>query len=72
MRFAIDVAFVAWPALGRPEGTIRVFAVRRHVVPCRVVRLPWRDRTAERREIAALELPAGEASRLGVTRCWYH
>jgi hypothetical protein len=67
MRFAIDVAFISWPASGRPAGGIHVLAVREHVVPRRLARLPLRERTAGRREIAALELPAGQAGDLGET-----
>jgi hypothetical protein len=66
MRFAIDVAFVAWPGGDEPTARIRVLAVREHVTPRRLVRLAPRERAVPRRAIAALELPAGEAPDLGV------
>jgi hypothetical protein len=66
MRFAIDVVFIAWSASGEPAGRLRVLEVREHVRPRRLARLPLRGRTAGRREIATLELPAGEARDLGV------
>jgi uncharacterized protein len=69
MRFAIDVAFLAWPASRRPTGPIDVLAVRERVVPRRLARLPLRERPAARREVAALELPAGGAADLGVISC---
>jgi Uncharacterized ACR, COG1430 len=66
MRFAIDVAFVAWPTTHRRVGPIRVLAVHEHVVPRRLVRLPLGECPAGRRRIAALELLAGDAGKLGV------
>lgn len=61
MRFALDVAFVRWPPQdGERVGVLSLAEGLR----------PWRTARAgsglRRREVAALELAAGEASRLGI------
>ena len=56
MRFPIDVAFLDLPEGGRGA---RVVDVREQVPPGRVV-------AARMRDVAALELAAGEAARLGI------
>jgi uncharacterized membrane protein (UPF0127 family) len=58
MRYALDVAFVRWPA---PGGRLQVIAVREHIVPWRAARV-----AAPRRGTAAIELRAGAAARHGI------
>jgi uncharacterized protein len=59
MRFAIDVGFVSWPAVG---DECEVAAIFEQVRPLRVVSL----RGSRRRGLAALETPAGKLRALGV------
>lgn len=61
MRFAIDVAFVRWPP--PDDGPVEILSVAADVRPCRMARAA---RGLHRREVAALELAAGEAARLGL------
>jgi uncharacterized membrane protein (UPF0127 family) len=62
MRFELDVAFGALDGIA---GDLCVLAVRRAVPPWRFVRHRGR-RLPARTRIAALELAAGQAERLGV------
>lgn len=59
MRFALDVAFLA-PAEG--DDMLRVVALRERVIPLRLAAAPRRTGSC----VAALELPAGAAARLGL------
>jgi uncharacterized membrane protein (UPF0127 family) len=63
MRFAIDVAFVRWPA---PTGRVDVLAVTPQLRPWRLARIRRRGRGFGRKEVAALELAAGQAAALGL------
>ncbi len=63
MRFAIDVAFVRWPA---PDGRVDVLAVTPRLRPWRLGRIRRRGRGLAGRQIAALELAAGQAAQLGL------
>ena len=63
MRFAIDVAFVRWPT---PDGRVEVLAVTQHLRPWRLGRIRRRGRGLRRKQIAALELAAGQATQLGL------
>jgi uncharacterized membrane protein (UPF0127 family) len=63
MRFAIDVAFVRWPA---SDGRVDVLAVTPHLHPWRLGRIRRRGRGLAGRQIAALELAAGQAAQLGI------
>lgn len=60
MRFAIDVAF-----LSRPERDPSAY-VRAYVVDVRAGVAPGRLLAARLRDVAALELAAGAAARLGI------
>ena len=64
MRFAIDVAFVRWPAV---DGRVEVLGLNPEVRPWRLARVRRRGTGLRRREVAALELPAGAAAGLGIT-----
>lgn len=63
MRFPMDVAFVRL----RPDGEpLDVLSVTADLRPWRTAGLRCRGTGLHRREIAAVELAAGEAARLGI------
>jgi hypothetical protein len=55
MRFAIDVAFVHWPA---PDGRVTVLDLTPQLPPWRLTHLRRRGRGVPRKQVAALELAA--------------
>jgi uncharacterized protein len=63
MRFAIDVVFVRWR---RPAPEAEVLAVREALRPWRSARARPRQFGIRRREVAVVEMAAGEARRLGL------
>lgn len=63
MRFPIDVVFVRRPASGHE---VEVLAIRESLPPWRVARVRRRRLGIPRRDVAAIELAAGEARRLGL------
>jgi uncharacterized membrane protein (UPF0127 family) len=63
MRMPIDVAFLRWPAR---DGRSEVLAVREAMRPWRLAGVRARRHGVRRREVAAVELAAGEAVRLGL------
>ena len=63
MRFPIDVAFVRWPAR---DGRVEVLAVTAQLPAWRLSRFRRRGGRARRKQVAALELAAGQAAGLGL------
>ena len=63
MRFTIDVAFVRWPA---SEGCVDVLSVTPQLRPWRLARIRRRGHGLGRKQVAALELAAGQAAELGL------
>jgi len=63
MRWPIDVVFVRWPP---PDRRVEVLAARPELRPWRLARVRRRTLGLRRREVAALELAAGSARRMGL------